>query len=310
MPRDIGAARCVATRAGARAGLLAGVLLLSAAGASTGCYAPQLALLKSGLDSLRTQVDTLTVRDEVSYRVIAETRDDVAHQRDLMLGTKASVTASTQEMNDLLARLDSKLDEAMHLWKVKSERAGGAGTPPVSPPAVVSVPPASPPAAMAMPMTSPTATPATAPGALPATMVSDPKAAALPPVAAGPDPVRLYDQATLDLTQGRYGLALQGYRDFLRRFPAAELADNAQYGVGECFFAQVAFDSAAVEYAKVPASYPKGDRVPAAMYKLSLCQERLGRSAEARKSMEDLVRLYPNASESQLARDRLGAPKR
>ena len=115
MPRDIGAARCVATRAGARAGLLAGVLLLSAAGASTGCYAPQLALLKSGLDSLRTQVDTLTVRDEVSYRVIAETRDDVAHQRDLMLGTKASVTASTQEMNDLLARLDSKLDEAMHL---------------------------------------------------------------------------------------------------------------------------------------------------------------------------------------------------
>lgn len=284
MRRSDAHARPFAAHAGARAGLLAGVLLLAAAGASTGCYAPQLALLKSGLDSLRTQVDTLTVRDAVSYRVLADTRDDVSRQRELMLSTKASVTSSTQEMNDLLGRLDAKLDEAMHLWKVKSERSGG-GAPALSPP-VVNVPPASTP----MP-------PATAP-------------VAPPPAATGPDPVQLYDQATLDLTQGRYGLALQGYRDLLHRFPAADLADNAQYGAGECFFAQVAFDSAAVEYAKVPASYPKGDRVPAAMYKLSLCQDRLGRAGEAHKTLEDLVKLYPNASESQLARDRLGAPKR
>jgi tol-pal system protein YbgF len=293
--------RPLAARAGARVGLLAGVLLLSAAGASTGCYAPQLALLKSGLDSLRTQVDTLTVRDQVSYRVLADTRDDVARQRELMLSTKASVTSSTQDMNDLLSRLDAKLDEAMHLWKVKSERSGGGSSPPV-----VNVPPATAPATTpaTTPVTTPATTPAITPATTPATAPVTP-----PPAATGPDPVQLYDQATLDLTQGRYGLALQGYRDLLRRFPAVDLADNAQYGAGECFFAQVAFDSASVEYAKVPANYPKGDRVPAAMYKLSLCQDRLGRAGDARKTLEDLVRLYPNASESQLARDRIGAAK-
>ena len=59
------------------------------------------------------------------------------------------------------------------------------------------------------------------------------------------DPNQLYDQSAQDLTQGRYGLALQGFRDFLRRFPTSDLADNAQYGIGESFFAQSQFDSAA-----------------------------------------------------------------
>src|SRR4030095_9198629 len=47
------------------------------------------------------------------------------------------------------------------------------------------------------------------------------------------DPNQLYDQAAQDLTQGRYGAALKGFREFLQRFPTAELADNAQYGIGE-----------------------------------------------------------------------------
>src|SRR6185503_12870759 len=85
------------------------------------------------------------------------------------------------------------------------------------------------------------------------------------PATTGPaqgDPNQMYDQSTQDLTQGRYGLALQGFRDFVRRYPTAELADNAQYGVGECFFAQSQFDSAATEYARVEAGWPKGDKVP------------------------------------------------
>jgi hypothetical protein len=53
------------------------------------------------------------------------------------------------------------------------------------------------------------------------------------------------------------------------------------------------FDSAEVEYAKVEASFPKGDKVPAALYKQALSQERLKKTSAAKKTLEDLVKRYP-----------------
>jgi tol-pal system protein YbgF len=227
----------------------------------SGCYAPQLAMLRGGIDSLRTQVDTLTVRDSIAYRVLEDTRRDVAGQRDVLLSTRATAGSTTQELFEQMGRLEGKLDEVMGRFNQIAQR----------PPPTVSVP-------------GSTAAPA-------------------------PDPGTLYDQAAQDLTQGRYGLALQGFRDFVRRFPTAELADNAQYGAGECFFAQSQFDSAATEYARVEAGWKDGDKVPAALYKLALCQERLGQNGPSKKTLEDLVKRFPLAGEAQLARERLGTKR-
>jgi len=126
----------------------------------------------------------------------------------------------------------------------------------------------------------------------------------------GPDPNQLYDQAAADLTQGRYTMAIQGFRDFVQRFPSLELTDNARYGIGECYFAQSQFDSAAVAYALVDAMHPQGDKVPAALYKLGLSEEKLGRAADAKKHFEDLVKRFPLSGEAQLARERLGTGRR
>jgi len=132
---------------------------------------------------------------------------------------------------------------------------------------------------------------------------------AAPPSGSAPDPQQVYDQATADLTQGRYGLALQELRDFVRRYPSSDLADDAQYGVGECFFARSSFDSAAVEYARVGADWPQGDRVPASLYKLALSQEGMGQTGESKKTLQDLVKRFPQSGEAQLARAKLGAPR-
>jgi tol-pal system protein YbgF len=131
---------------------------------------------------------------------------------------------------------------------------------------------------------------------------------AAPPGA--PDPGQLYEEAAQDLTQGRYPLALSGFREYVARYGTTDLADNAQYGIGECFYAQARFDSAAVEYARVAERWPEGDRVPAAIYKLGLSEEKLGRAAESRTTLEGLVRRFPNSGEAQLARERLTPPKR
>ncbi len=131
-----------------------------------------------------------------------------------------------------------------------------------------------------------------------------------PVPAAGTDPRQLYDQATQDLTQGRYALALENFRDFVARDALSDLADNAQYGIGESFFAQSHFDSAATEYAKVETLAPQGDKVPAALYKMALSKDKLGQAAESKQTLESLVKRYPLSGEAQLARERLGTPRR
>jgi TolA-binding protein len=69
------------------------------------------------------------------------------------------------------------------------------------------------------------------------------------------------------------------------------------------------FDSAAVEYERIEQLHPQGDRVPAGLWKLALCREKLGQSVPARRTLEALVKRFPLSGEAQLARDRLAKPK-
>ena len=237
-------------------GALGVALLLVLVLPLAGCVAPQLALIQSGLDSLRTQVDTLQVRDSVSYRLLGDLRRGMSEQRDILLSSRASSGSTTQDLFEQMGRLEGKLDEVMGRFNQIQQRV--------------------------------------------------PQPAAAP---AGQDPNQLYEQAAQDLTQGRYPLALQGFRDYTQRFPDTDLTDNAQYGVGECYFAQAHFDSAAVEYERIAKLYPQGDRVPAGLWKLALSREKLGQAVQARKALEDLVKGFPLSGEAQLARDRLAKPK-
>jgi tetratricopeptide (TPR) repeat protein len=58
------------------------------------------------------------------------------------------------------------------------------------------------------------------------------------------------------------------------------------------------FDSASVAYRRVDSQYPTGDKVPAALYKLGLSQEKLKQTDAAKKTFEDLVKRFPNSGEA------------
>jgi tol-pal system protein YbgF len=232
-----------------------GPVVLSVVAVLPGCVAPGLMARQGSLDSLRAVVDTLVVRDSIAYTVLADTRREVAEQRDILLSTRATSGNTTQELFQQMERLEVKLDEVMGRFQRVSDRGG------FRPPG-------------------------------------------------GANPGQLYDQAAEDLTQGRYEMALQGFQTFLREHPVGDLADNALYGVGESYFALAQFDSASAAYAGVEERYPMADKVPAALFKLALSQEKEGRAGESKKTLEDLVRRFPNSGEAQLARERLGSTRR
>jgi len=75
--------------------------------------------------------------------------------------------------------------------------------------------------------------------------------------------------------------------------------------VGESFYAQGQYDSAAVEYRRVVDGWPSGDKVPAALYKLGVTYQKMNLSAEARATYRTLIEKAPRSGEAKLAEERL-----
>lgn len=115
----------------------------------------------------------------------------------------------------------------------------------------------------------------------------------------------LYETAYQDLIKGQYQLAEAGFRRFLQLFPAAALSDNAQYWIGECFYAQRKFREAKKAFLVVLERYPKGDKVPAALLKLGYSELALGDKSKALKTLQELVRRYPFSKEAKLAQEKI-----
>ncbi len=119
------------------------------------------------------------------------------------------------------------------------------------------------------------------------------------------DPKQLYDVAYLDLTKGNYDLAITGFSNYLKYFPETDQAANAQYWLGECYYAKKNYTRAAIEFHKVLEDYSTGTKVPSALYKLGLSLLELKSINQANKYFEELITNYPNTQEAKLAKEKL-----
>ncbi|MEZ5285436.1 MAG: tetratricopeptide repeat protein [Vicinamibacterales bacterium] len=134
----------------------------------------------------------------------------------------------------------------------------------------------------------------------------DPNAGLPPaPVNPGISPQRLYDTAWTDYTAGQWTLCIEGFGTYLRSFPRSEAADDAQFYIGECNFADGKFTEAMDAYNRVITGFPRGDKVPDAYYKRGIAFERLGQLDRARESWETLIKLFPDAEVARLGKQNL-----
>lgn len=124
------------------------------------------------------------------------------------------------------------------------------------------------------------------------------------------DPKQIYDAAYLDLTKGKYDLAITGFSNYLKYFPETEQAANAQYWLGECYYAKSNHTRAAIEFHKVLENYSTGTKVPSALYKLGLSLLELKSVGQAKKYLQELVDNYPNTQEAKLAKEKLNKIKK
>lgn len=111
--------------------------------------------------------------------------------------------------------------------------------------------------------------------------------------AAAPSPADLYNQAYTDYNHARYPLAISGFEEVIRSYPTSELADNAQYWIGECYLARRQFKEALQAFEAVLRKYPESNKLPESSFKKAQAFEGLGRRDDAIMQLEYVIEQYP-----------------
>ncbi len=103
-----------------------------------------------------------------------------------------------------------------------------------------------------------------------------------------------YKAALQDYYDGKFEQAIGEFGEILAMAPGSDLADNAQYWTGECYFSLKNYRKALSEFQKV-FTYPKTNKGDAAQLKIALCYRELGEPANARAELRKLLRDYPRS---------------
>jgi len=113
-----------------------------------------------------------------------------------------------------------------------------------------------------------------------------------------------YRIALKALRDQQYDKAVQQFRAFQRKYPSSQMADDAQYWIGESYFAQKDYNRAILELNDV-LKYRRGDKVPAALLRQAQAFVEIGDKTDARLILQKLINEYPNAEQVAAARDML-----
>jgi len=118
---------------------------------------------------------------------------------------------------------------------------------------------------------------------------------------------KLFDDANRDMQAGNTDLAMQGFNEYLKNFPDAIRASDAQFNIAEIYVRKESWDDAIRSYDAVINNYPNSSRAPDAHYMRGLTLVKSGRRSEATKELRYVVDKYPSTEFAKKAREVLKA---
>lgn len=116
----------------------------------------------------------------------------------------------------------------------------------------------------------------------------------------------LYDQAYAAYQERRYPEAEAFFTRFLGSFGNTDLADNAQYWIGESRYARGDHAGALAAFRETLARYPDGNKIADALLKSADCLAVLGDAPAARLAYQEVIRRYPGTPAATTAEERRG----
>jgi tol-pal system protein YbgF len=126
--------------------------------------------------------------------------------------------------------------------------------------------------------------------------------AANAPPGGGPQGEALYHDAFKHLQDGDYAGAEQGFKTFVQRNPQHVLAGNAQYWLGETYYARRDYQNAMVAFAEGYKAYKASPKGPDNLLKLGITLAVLNKKPEACAVFARFNQDYPRATDLQKRR--------
>jgi tol-pal system protein YbgF len=115
-------------------------------------------------------------------------------------------------------------------------------------------------------------------------------------LALAPEAARAYDSAMALVRSRQLDKALDAFAAFLVRWPDHPYADAAMFWRGECYYSRGDYARAAEQLEGVLARYPEGTKVPDAMLKLGMAEQKLGHADKARGWFDRLTQRFPDSA--------------
>ena len=128
-------------------------------------------------------------------------------------------------------------------------------------------------------------------------------------VSGKPKDAVLYESGLDLFNNGKYDQALSSFKSFLDTYPKSDLADNAQFWIGECYMGLSQYERAIQAFQNVIKNYPKENKAPNAMYRQAIAWQKIGDSTSAKIVLNNLIKAYPESPEAADAKKKLSSMK-
>ena len=112
----------------------------------------------------------------------------------------------------------------------------------------------------------------------------------------------LYEDAFSDISGQKYESAAAKFQRFMTQYPTHPLASNAQYWLGETYFARADYKQSAKVFAQGYQDYPQGSKAAASLLKLGMSLARLNKKDDACLSFSQLKKEFPGNQTPEIKR--------
>lgn len=122
-----------------------------------------------------------------------------------------------------------------------------------------------------------------------------------PQTPADSEATTLYNSAFNDYLRQSYDLCIQGFEEYIRRYPSSDRADDARYWIGECHASRGDNASARNAFRDLIRDYPSSDRIPDAMFRDAFILKDEGQTGAAVEAFRRLIQAYGQSDAAYLA---------
>lgn len=123
------------------------------------------------------------------------------------------------------------------------------------------------------------------------------------------DEKRAYDEAITAIRGGEFDKSVNLLGVFQRRFVGSPLTDSVRFWLGNALYGKRDYREAVNAFRSFITAAPDHPRAPEAMLALANSQAEMKDARSARKSIEELIKTYPQSEAAQAGKERLASIK-